>query len=42
MKLLRFGELGSEKPGILDSEGKIRDLFYNSGYKSKYDKRSHF
>ena len=26
MKLLRFGELGSEKPGILDSEGKIRDL----------------
>ena len=26
MKLLRFGELGSEKPGILDSEGQIRDL----------------
>ena len=26
MKLLRYGKLGSEKPGILDSEGKIRDL----------------
>lgn len=26
MKLLRFGELGSEKPGMLDSEGQIRDL----------------
>ena len=26
MKLLRFGELGSEKPGILDPEGQIRDL----------------
>ena len=26
MKLLRFGELGKEKPGILDSNGKIRDL----------------
>ena len=26
MKLLRFGEMGKEKPGILDSNGKIRDL----------------
>ena len=26
MKLLRFGEPGQEKPGILDDEGKIRDL----------------
>lgn len=25
MKLLRFGEKGSEKPGILDADGKIRD-----------------
>jgi 2,4-diketo-3-deoxy-L-fuconate hydrolase len=26
MKLLRFGQPGHEKPGILDSEGKVRDL----------------
>jgi 2-keto-4-pentenoate hydratase/2-oxohepta-3-ene-1,7-dioic acid hydratase in catechol pathway len=26
MKLLRFGERGREKPGILDSDGRIRDL----------------
>lgn len=26
MKLLRYGEPGLEKPGILDGEGKIRDL----------------
>ena len=26
MKLLRFGDLGSEKPGILDASGQIRDL----------------
>jgi ureidoglycolate lyase len=26
MKLLRFGSTGSEKPGILDAEGNIRDL----------------
>lgn len=26
MKLLRFGELGAEKPGILDTDGNIRDL----------------
>jgi 2-keto-4-pentenoate hydratase/2-oxohepta-3-ene-1,7-dioic acid hydratase in catechol pathway len=26
MKLLRFGELGLEKPGILDSQGRTRDL----------------
>jgi len=26
MKLLRFGPVGAEKPGILDNEGNIRDL----------------
>lgn len=26
MKLLRYGEKGSEKPGILDNDGNIRDL----------------
>jgi 2-keto-4-pentenoate hydratase/2-oxohepta-3-ene-1,7-dioic acid hydratase in catechol pathway len=26
MKLLRYGPLGREKPGLLDSEGRIRDL----------------
>jgi len=26
MKLLRFGPLGAEKPGMLDAEGNIRDL----------------
>ncbi len=26
MKLLRYGTAGQEKPGILDSEGKVRDL----------------
>ncbi|HWT51980.1 MAG TPA: fumarylacetoacetate hydrolase family protein [Caulobacter sp.] len=26
MKLLRYGPKGAEKPGLLDSEGKIRDL----------------
>ncbi|MGI9491004.1 MAG: fumarylacetoacetate hydrolase family protein [Geminicoccaceae bacterium] len=26
MRLLRYGELGSEKPGLLDKEGRIRDL----------------
>ncbi len=26
MKLLRFGELGSEKPGMMDTDGVIRDL----------------
>ena len=26
MKLLRFGERGSERPGILDSRDRIRDL----------------
>ena len=26
MRLLRFGERGREKPGILDPEGQIRDL----------------
>ena len=26
MKLLRFGEIGNEKPGILDTDGNIRDL----------------
>ena len=26
MKLLRYGELGKELPGVLDKDGKIRDL----------------
>lgn len=26
MKLVRYGEIGSEKPGLIDDEGKIRDL----------------
>jgi 2,4-diketo-3-deoxy-L-fuconate hydrolase len=26
MKLLRFGEIGLERPGILDADGRIRDL----------------
>jgi len=26
MKLLRYGPVGAEKPGLLDSEGRIRDL----------------
>jgi 2-keto-4-pentenoate hydratase/2-oxohepta-3-ene-1,7-dioic acid hydratase in catechol pathway len=26
MKLLRYGELGAEKPGLLDADGTIRDL----------------
>ena len=26
MKLVRFGAPGKEKPGIIDSEGRIRDL----------------
>ena len=26
MKLVRFGALGAEKPGILDADGQIRDL----------------
>jgi ureidoglycolate lyase len=26
MKLLRYGQRGSEKPGILDTKGKVRDL----------------
>jgi 2,4-diketo-3-deoxy-L-fuconate hydrolase len=26
MKLLRYGPIGQEKPGLLDSEGRIRDL----------------
>jgi 2-keto-4-pentenoate hydratase/2-oxohepta-3-ene-1,7-dioic acid hydratase in catechol pathway len=26
MKLLRYGKTGAEKPGLLDAEGKIRDL----------------
>jgi len=26
MKLLRHGPAGSEKPGVLDAEGNIRDL----------------
>ncbi len=34
MKLLRFGDAGSEKPGMLDAEGNIRDL---SGFISDID-----
>jgi 2-keto-4-pentenoate hydratase/2-oxohepta-3-ene-1,7-dioic acid hydratase in catechol pathway len=34
MKLLRYGKLGKEKPGILDKEGRIRDL---SAYVSDID-----
>ena len=26
MKLLRYGELGNERPGVLDKDGQIRDL----------------
>ena len=26
MKLLRYGPKGAEKPGLLDADGKIRDL----------------
>ena len=26
MKLLRYGPKGKEKPGLLDKDGKIRDL----------------
>ena len=26
MKLVRYGEVGKEKPGVLDSQGAIRDL----------------
>src|SRR6202000_90321 len=26
MKLVRFGQAGSERPGIVDSEGTVRDL----------------
>ena len=26
MKLLRYGDTGFEKPGLMDSEGDIRDL----------------
>ena len=26
MKLVRFGPVGQEKPGLLDAEGRIRDL----------------
>ena len=26
MKLVRYGEIGRERPGILDAAGKIRDL----------------
>jgi len=26
MKLVRFGDLGAEKPGLIDSDGRVRDL----------------
>ena len=31
MKLLRYGQAGQEKPGLLDREGKIRDLSQHIG-----------
>lgn len=31
MKLLRFGPVGQEKPGLLDAEGQIRDLSLHVG-----------
>lgn len=31
MKLLRYGNAGSEKPGILDADGNIRDLSQHVG-----------
>ena len=31
MKLLRFGDVGSEKPGLLDGDGNIRDLSAHIG-----------
>ena len=27
MKLLRYGDRGRERPGVLDGNGKIRDLY---------------
>ncbi|ALO42873.1 fumarylacetoacetate hydrolase family protein [Pseudoalteromonas phenolica] len=35
MKLIRFGEKNDERPGVIDSNGKIRDL---SSYFQDYDK----
>ncbi len=26
MKLLRYGPVGQEKPGVLDADGRVRDL----------------
>ncbi|SVD98585.1 uncharacterized protein METZ01_LOCUS451439, partial [marine metagenome] len=26
MKLVRYGRLGREKPGLIDDDGKLRDL----------------
>ena len=26
MKLVRYGEIGAEKPGLIDSNGNVRDL----------------
>ena len=26
MKLVRYGEAGSERPGLIDGEGRLRDL----------------
>ena len=35
MKLLRIGKKGSEKPAVLDKDGRIRDLSkYVEDYKS--------
>ena len=26
MKLVRYGKIGKEKPGLIDSEGRLRDI----------------
>jgi hypothetical protein len=26
MKLVRYGQMGREKPGLIDADGKLRDL----------------
>ena len=31
MKLVRFGAIGKEKPGMIDADGKIRDLSHLVG-----------
>ena len=36
MKLLRFGNAGEEKPGLIDQSGKIRDLNLSVTYPERY------